>query len=293
MGRHLDGPAAGSALTGPTVGRVGSWRGILRRWRITFARHLGLEMWHSEGRASGRATIRPEMWATGTRRPRLGLLFTLADIVGGTPPSGALTPTVDLRLQLLTAAPSLGEILMEARPLKVGRRLWTGEVLFTTPGASAVFARSEFTFLNQSLAELSGGMPGLPSWESGQDLDGVTVDDVLQMRHLPGGVIEMDPHEAVRNGAVGTIQGGAQATMAEVAAERALASRGGGSYLVADLHLRYLSALKVGPAVAEPLVLPGDEQRPVVQVRITDRGAGGQLVTSALAVCRPERRPDP
>lgn len=258
-----------------------------------FPRHLGLEMWHSEGRASGRATIRPEMWATGTRRPRLGLLFTLADIVGGTPPSGALTPTVDLRLQLLTAAPSLGEILMEARPLKVGRRLWTGEVLFTTPGASAVFARSEFTFLNQSLAELSGGMPGLPSWESGQDLDGVTVDDVLQMRHLPGGVIEMDPHEAVRNGAVGTIQGGAQATMAEVAAERALASRGGGSYLVADLHLRYLSALKVGPAVAEPLVLPGDEQRPVVQVRITDRGAGGQLVTSALAVCRPERRPDP
>jgi len=52
--------------------------------------------------------------------------------------------------------------------------------------------------------------------------------------------------------------------------------------------LRYLSGLKVGPAVARPEVLPGDEVRPVVRVSITDGGADGRLVSTALAVCRPD-----
>jgi acyl-coenzyme A thioesterase PaaI-like protein len=112
------------------------------------------------------------------------------------------------------------------------------------------------------------------------------LDELLQMRLLDDGTTEMDPHDAVRNGVVGTIQGGAQATMAEVAAERALAGRG--PYLVSDLHLRYLSALKVGPAVARAEVLPGDELRPVVRVSITDGGADGRLVSTAIAVCRPD-----
>jgi acyl-coenzyme A thioesterase PaaI-like protein len=89
----------------------------------------------------------------------------------------------------------------------------------------------------------------------------------------------------VRNGAVGTIQGGAQAAMAEIVTERALADRG--RYIVYDLHLRYLSAIKVGPAVARPDVLSGDE-RPIVRVSITDGGADSRLVTTAIAVCRPD-----
>jgi acyl-coenzyme A thioesterase PaaI-like protein len=252
-----------------------------------FVGYLGLEMWHQDGRTCGRAIIRPEMWATGTRRPRLGLLFTLADILGGSPPTGALTPTVDLRFQLLTAAPSAGEILMEARPLKIGRRLWTGEVLFRTPRTADLFARCEFSFLNQGFADMPGGLRP-PGRRDGpvSPLPAASFDELFRMRMLDDGTTEMDPHIAVRNGVVGTIQGGAQATMVEVAAERALADRG--RFLVADLQVRYLSTLKTGPAVARPEVLPGDELRPVVRVSITDGGADDRLVSTAIAVCRPD-----
>jgi acyl-coenzyme A thioesterase PaaI-like protein len=253
-----------------------------------FIGYLGLEMWHEGDSTWGRATIRPEMWATGSRRPRTGLLFTLADLVGGSPPGGPLTPTIDLRFQLLTAAPSEGEVLMEARPLKIGRRLWTGEVLFRRPGSPELFARSEFSFMNQRFPDHAvGGLAPARRRDVGSRPVAVSyLDELFQMRFLDDGTTEMEPHGAVRNGVVGTIQGGAQATMAEVAAERALAERG--PYLVSDLHLRYLSGLKVGPAVARSEVLPGDELHPVVRVSIIDGGADGRLVSTAIAVCRPD-----
>ncbi len=251
-----------------------------------FIGYLGLEMWHEDGRTRGRATIRPEMWAPGTRRPRLGLLFTLADVVGGSPATGSLTPTIDLRFQLLRAAPSEGEIEMEGRPLKIGRRLWTGEVLFRASGTADLFARCEFSFMNQRIADFTGGAHTPSAWDPAPPMPAATFDELLRMRLLDDGAVEMDSHQAVSNGLVGTIQGGAQATMAEVAAERALALRG--PYSVADLHLRYLSVLKVGPAVARAEVLPGDDLRPVVQVSISDAGAEGRLATTALAVCRPD-----
>jgi acyl-coenzyme A thioesterase PaaI-like protein len=252
-----------------------------------FIGYLGLETWHEEDRTWGRASIHPEMWAPGSQRPRLGLLFALADVVGGSPPDGPLTPTIDLRFQLLAPAPSEGEILLEARPLKVGRRLWTGEVLLRAGGTSEVFARSDFTFMNQHFSDFAGGLsPVERRRDSVLRRMPVSFDELLRMRFLDDGTTEMDPHDAIRNGAVGTIQGGAQAAMAEIVSERALADRG--KYLVHDLHLRYLSAIKVGPAVARPEVLPGDELHPMVRVSITDGGADDRLVTTAVAVCRPD-----
>lgn len=252
-----------------------------------FIGYLGLELWHEDTTTWGRATIRPEMWASGSRRPRLGLLFTLADVVGGSPPTGILTPTVDLRFQLLAPAPSEGQILMEARPLKIGRRLWTGEVLFRAADTDDLFARSEFTFMNQGFPEaFADERARMGRWDAAPPLPADSFDELFQMRLLDDGATEMDSHGAVRNGLVGTIQGGAQATLAEVAAERALADRG--PYAVCDLHLRYLSAVKAGPAVARPEVLPGDDLRPVVRIPITDAGAAERLVTTALAVCRPD-----
>jgi acyl-coenzyme A thioesterase PaaI-like protein len=245
-------------------------------------------MWHEDGTTRGRVAIRPEMWATGSRRPRLGLLFTLADVVGGTPSSGALVPTVDLRVQLLTPAPSEGDILLEARPLKVGRRLWTGEVLFRTPDGRPVFGRCEYSFMNQRIVDVAGVEPPRERLrQSVPPLPAASFDELFGMRLLDDGTVEMDAHEAVRNGVAGTIQGGAQATMAEVAAEHVLGAGGLGRYVVCDLHLRYLSALKTGPAVARTDVLPGDPMRPVVQVSIVDK-ADGRLVSTAVAVCRPD-----
>jgi acyl-coenzyme A thioesterase PaaI-like protein len=243
-----------------------------------FIPYLGLDTWHEDTRTFGRATITSQMLAGGRERLRLGLLFTMADVVGGSPSTGILTPTIDLRLQLLKTAPRCGEVLLEARPLKTGRRIWTGEVLCYGPD---LFARSEYSFMNSHLSE----PPAHPSPRTKRPLPASSFDELFGMRVLNSGAIEMDAHEAVRNGVVGTIQGGAQATMAEVAAENALAGRG--DYAVWDLSVRYLNALKDGPAVARAEVLPGDDRNPVVQVTITDEGAGGRIVSAAVAVCRP------
>jgi acyl-coenzyme A thioesterase PaaI-like protein len=251
-----------------------------------FVGYVGLEISHDDGKAWGRATLTPQMWATGTNRPRLGLLFTMADIVGGTPASGALTPTVDLRLRLLGTAPSEGAIVMEARPLKVGRRLWTGEVLFRREGFTEVFAISEFTFLNQKMGDMSEGQSPEPARRRApMPLPAASFDELFQMRMLEDGTVEMDAHEAVRNGVFGTIQGGVQATMAEVVAERSLCERG--SFEVIDVHVRYLNPVRAGPVVARGEVMPGDDLRPFVRASIIDGGAGGRIVSTAVMVCRP------
>jgi acyl-coenzyme A thioesterase PaaI-like protein len=242
-----------------------------------FVPYLGLDIWHEDTRTLGRAVITPQMLVSGTARLRLGLLFTMADVVAGNPSTGILSPTIDLRLQLLKPAPGAGEVLLEASPLKIGRRIWTGEVLCYGPD---LFARSDYSFINSRLS----GAPPHPGSRTGKPLPTPSFDELFQMRVRDGGAIEMDAHEAVRNGVAGTIQGGAQATMAEVAAETALACRG--DYAVWDLSVRYLNTLKQGPAVACAQVLPGDDRHPVVRVVITDEGAGGRIVSTAVAVCR-------
>jgi acyl-coenzyme A thioesterase PaaI-like protein len=242
-----------------------------------FIPYLGMDLWHEGSSTFGRATITPQMLVAGAERLRLGLLFTMADVVAGSPSSGILTPTIDLRLQLLRTAPCRGQVLLEARPAKIGRRLWTGEVLCYGPD---LFARSEYSFMNNHFSDT----PTLPETRNGKPLPAPSFDELFQMRVLQDGVIEMDAHDAVRNGMAGTIQGGAQATMAEVAAETALAARG--VHAVRDLSVRYLNALKQGPAVARAEVLLGDDENPVVRVLITDEGAGGRIVSMAVAVCR-------
>lgn len=216
----------------------------------------------------------------------MGLLFTMADIVGGSPVSGPLTPTIDLRLQLLGEAPSDGEVRLEGRPLKVGRRLWTGEVGLYAGDSEEIFARCEFSFMNQRVAGMAEGEAPLGRRNSSAPtIPASSFDDLFDMRLRPDGSIEMDAHEAVRNGVVGTIQGGAQATMVEVTAERSLVAFG--PHAVTDLQLRYLGTVKEGPAVARPRVLGGDPLRPVVLVSIVDEGADDRLVSTAVAVCRP------
>jgi acyl-coenzyme A thioesterase PaaI-like protein len=243
-----------------------------------FIPYLGMDLWHEGNSTFGQATITPQMLVSGAARLRLGLLFTMADVVAGSPSTGILTPTIDLRLQLLRTAPCRGEVLLEARPMKIGRRLWTGEVLCYGP---ELFARGEYSFMNAHLSDT----PALPETRTGKPLPAPSFDELFQMRVLDDGAIEMDAHDAVRNGMAGTIQGGAQATMAEVAADTALAARG--DYAVWDLSVRYLNALKEGPAVARADVLPGDDENPVVRVSITDEGTGGRIVSAAVAVCRP------
>lgn len=247
-----------------------------------FIAALGIEVWVEDGRTRGRATIRPAMWAPGTRRTRTGLLATMVDMVGGILPTGALTPTVDLRIQLLGEVPSEGVVELYAEPTKLGRRMFVGEVMLHAGATPDPFARATVTFLNQIVP----GMSGFPPREL-PPMPATSFDELMGVRVVGPDTVEVDLHDGVRNGPAGTIQGGAQATVAEICAEHVLSPLG--RFAVVDIDIRYVGAVKVGPAVARAEVLAGvaPSGERVVRVRIVDGGADGRVVSLVLLTCRP------
>ena len=103
--------------------------------------------------------------------------------------------------------------------MKSGRLLFIGETLLHTGDLTRPFARSVCTFMNKPLDSERTGI--FPVGKLGAE----HYDASLQVtRARTRHVYEMDNHEIVRNGANGTVQGGAQALLAELTGERARSS---------------------------------------------------------------------
>jgi acyl-coenzyme A thioesterase PaaI-like protein len=252
----------------------------------SFVGALGIELSLDGDLAVGRAEILPSFLKPGTDRVRVGVLATLVDMVAGSPAHGVINPTVDLRVSVLDRPPSDGIIHLVCRPIKVGQRLFVGETVLHTGDIERPFARSMVTFINRILPEASQRREPMALTPLGAP----TYDESLLLRESAPGEFEMDAHEAVRNGIAGTIQGGAQALMAEIAAERALADQFGaetGEHEVVDLEIRYVNRLRTGPAVAAGAVLPGGLDGICVRVPITERGPDERIVSLASLLCRP------
>ena len=83
--------------------------------------------------------------------------------------------------------------------------------------------------------------------------------------------------ERIGNGIVGTVQGGAQSLLAELAAEHALGSTKG--FAVTDLDIRFLDRLRVGPLVATATVLESETAALPVTVTLTDGGDENKIVS--------------
>ncbi|MFV2173794.1 hotdog domain-containing protein [Actinomadura sp. LOL_016] len=251
--------------------------------RETFLTALGLRILSPDGDVS-RATARlgPAVWARGTERPRLGALATMADVVAGLRPTGAVAPTVDLNVRLFRPPPSRGRIDLEGRPLKAGRRLFVGEVLMRHEGT--LFARSVATFMNRP-PKSQGGESDTDPFATDRSLPAVPFDDWFRPRYVDARTILVERTPSISNGPGATIQGGAQATVAESAAEWALAPRG--AFVAVDLDIRYLGPVLTGPLAATAEVLAVHDDRAFVSVRLTDTGAGDATVADVTVVCRP------
>jgi acyl-coenzyme A thioesterase PaaI-like protein len=250
-----------------------------------FLAALGLEMWtdESDGLTHGRAEVRPEMFAPGTDRIRLGALATLADVVGGTPPSGPVNPTVDLRLQLLSPAPVGGELHLVGRAAREGKRLIVGEALIDSADGSPPFCRSIYTFVNRKVANLRPPGGGRSFSGARVEIDVPNIEDLFFVDYTPAGVAVLGAGNSTHNGVWGTVQGGAQAWFAEMAAEHALGEPARGK--ARDIDIRYLDRMQVGPLQATPEVLPTDGPSVVVRVRLSDAGNDGAIVSLATVVC--------
>jgi len=240
-----------------------------------FVNGLGITLWTEGDLALARAEVQPEFFTPGTERIRLGVLATLVDMVAGSPAHSIINPTVDLRVTLLTPAPTSGAIELVTYPVKSGRLLFVGETLLHTGDPTRPFARSVCTFMNKPLDSERTGI--FPVGHLGAE----HYDASLQLREPVPGVFEMDNHEIVRNGANGTVQGGAQALLAEVAGERALELSDDvtGEHEAVDLEIRFLNRVKEGPVLARAEVLPGGFDGLWVRVATTEPSADDRIVS--------------
>jgi len=99
--------------------------------------------------------------------------------------------------------------------------------------------------------------------------------------------MEMDVVPAVQN-THGSLQGGIAATLADMAAGRAILQRLGGPHArriaTIDLHIRYLRTSRVGPARALATIQRFGRRVVVVDVDIVDVGADRRhMATASLA----------
>ena len=204
----------------------------------------------------------------------------MADVVAGLRPTGALTPTVDLSVQLVRPLPARGRIALECRPLREGRRLFVGEV--RVQHEETLVARGVATFINRPYSGPGARRDAIPEG----DPPAVPFDRWLRPAY-DGDTVLVGYAPDISNGPGGTIQGGLQATAAELAAERALASAGQG-YVATGIDIRYLSPVKTGPLAATAEVLAVHPDRAHTSVRLTDAGDGDRLVAYATTVSGPE-----
>ena len=237
-----------------------------------FVNGLGISLWTEGDLALARAEVQPEFFKPGTQRVRMGVLATLVDMVAGSPAHAIINPTVDLRVSLLAPAPTSGAIELVTYPVKSGRLLFIGETLLHTGDLARPFARSVCTFMNKPLDSERTGI--FPVGQLGAD----HYDASLQLREPEPGLLEMDNHDIVRNGANGTVQGGAQALLAEIAGERALELAEASDHEAVDLEIRYLNRVKEGPVRARGDVFAGFDG-PWVRVATTEPPAGNRIVS--------------
>ncbi len=223
---------------------------------------------------TGRFEVTDEVRVPGTGQVRASVLLTVADVVAGWGAKASVLPriplTVDLTVHPLDAfdGDALGVV---SRMLKVGRSTVVTETHFVPPASEQPAVLCHATFmasprpedvLDQTLVERGYQPPSL----SKPILDDIGV-------HVVGpGVAELERVQYVMQPS-GTIQGGAIALLAEAAAESVTHAP------VSGLDVRYLSAVRVGPARALATSLAPD----VTRVEVVDAGNDGRLAAVVLA----------
>lgn len=241
---------------------------------------MGLELVSAPPQVSGFTRIEPGMLDQRGGRVRLGILATMIDVVAGHVPDGARTPTIDLRVQLAGPPPTDGPISLRARPLKVGRRLIVSHT-DAHDESGAVFATATTTFMNQrvpieSLGDMTRTEPMTESFE-----------ELMAARVLDAASLELDPSPRLSNGPYGTVQGGAQAFLAELTAEHLLA---GQRATAVDLDIRYLNRLRTGPLQARAEVVGTAAGRILAHVTLTD-AADDRIVSQVSLAMTTDQEP--
>ncbi len=249
-------------------------------------RDLRIEFEHGERESRAWIPIVPEL-ADARGHVRLGALATLSDVLGGGLAGLAAAPswiaTADLtmhRAEPVTARD--GELEVHGRVLRAGRSTVVLECRITAGAVVAGYSTMTFAVLDRrSTNPVLAPTPGAPQRHSMAFDDsrlGSALLDALGIVVRAPGTVALDVEPYVVN-SLGATQGGALATMAEVAAESLDPT---GRSATIDLQLSYLALAKAGPIVATAQRI-GDEG--AVRVVVVDAGTER---TAAHALARVE-----
>ena len=244
-----------------------------------------------DDRFVGSASVQPNLCVPGTVMPRPSMLATYADIAIGFPAAHRFTfpaPTLDLGMHVFRT-PAVADLTMEAKLVKIGKRVIVGECWFTAQGEDDPYAVCVATFF--TTAEPLGEdwctpTADNPMFSPTQDLPEPIAERAGIVTRAPGSVeVTLQPH--VSNGT--TVQGGIVALLVERACESALGdgSDPAGDHVVTGMDLRYLSGLRVGPARATARVLRSDDGSSHLWVDVTDAGDDDRMMVHCLATARP------
>jgi acyl-coenzyme A thioesterase PaaI-like protein len=245
----------------------------------SFLHDLKFELLPTEHGMTGTFVVTPEMIVPGTEQVHVGVLATVADVAMGTPVSNVegqrvVGLTIDLVTRVLGPI-GPGTYDVDATVLKRGRTIAVADTTFATSGA--VVGHCLATFMPKVIdAPLAMPMPKKGVRLGDGVLDAPFADSLGIVVEQPGvASVARRPYTLQP---AGTIQGGVVCTLAEVAAGSIL----GGP--IADLDVRFLAQVKVGPgrAVAEPL----DDA--TARVTVTDAGSSDALSgrPTAYAIAR-------
>jgi acyl-coenzyme A thioesterase PaaI-like protein len=237
-----------------------------------FLQDIGYTQDISDGVSRGWLQITDELRAPGSSQVRASVLATMSDVWTGALAGMACAPRLALTLDL--TAHILGDVGGDRLDivgtlLKQGRTTIVAETEFRHPATGAVVALSHATFVASPRPQDVIG-PLASARTSGNALNRHIAEALGAEVLSPGvAVIERGPYV---NQPSGTLQGGVVAVLAELAAESLTGAR------VLELEVRYLSAVRVGPARTSARAM--DDH--TVRVEVCDTGNHDRLATVVM-----------
>jgi acyl-coenzyme A thioesterase PaaI-like protein len=245
--------------------------------KLSVIAELGLRSTVDNDCVRGWADVVSEMCVPGTATVRTSVLATWADVATGAVAGKAISPriplTLDLEVQLFSAALAGERVLVEAAAVKIGRTVVVCEATFRIErtGATVAVAVASFIASPDPSHLFPGGFPDI-SGVQGRLL--IPLAERIGAKVVAPGVAEV-PRRTDGLNATGAIQGG----LIAVAAEEAAMSLVARPTVPHSLNVRYLRQFAVGPCRA---VATGDGTASVVRLTDVSRGRIGALATVRL-----------
>jgi uncharacterized protein (TIGR00369 family) len=223
---------------------------------------------------------------------RAGVLATLVDVIGGGLAATAAHPgwiaTADLTLHMVGAA-TTGAVEARARVAHTGRTTVVIEVdLLDDAGAPLGIATMSFAVLQRRdiNPDITTTVATGPSTMALPDsaLRGSILDELeVQVIDAARGALEVPVGEWSLN-SLGSMQGGAVATVVDAAAEVAARAASGEPLIVRDIQLTYLALARVGPVRTRVDIIGTQPGSVTAHVEMIDTGSGSRVTSVARVV---------